>query len=343
MTATTFTLPILSVPTTTSLKSHETNRLDRRGPSLPHVEWIERRGPVLLNSPLGTDGDVLALNVARGCVHRYSFCAIRASSSYPGDEVIQVYSHIPEKLSEELDRRGQLPRAVFVSPATDPFPPMSEVQAETVRIVEVLARRGVETWLMTRGYIRPFALKALTAHAKTAKVLVGMTTLDRPMQRIVEPLAAPPRLRLRQIAQLRGMGAAVEVGLDPLMPGLTDTRGSLEPLLQALADAGVQHVNVGYLFLRPTIADSLVRTLRPHGWDEMVLDAFADGPMLGGQGVAPARYLAKPRRQRGYAMIVSLASRLGMRVSVSAWSNPDFAPSPGLPARARLALSKLNG
>src|SRR5262249_22601272 len=153
--------------------------------------------------------------------------------------------------------------------------------------------------LMTRGYVRPFALKVLTAHSKSVKVLIGMTTLDRPMQRIVEPLAAPPRMRLRQIAQLRGMGVAVQVGLDPLMPGLTDTRDILEPLLQALADAGVQHVTMGYLFLRPTIADNLVRTMRPHGWDEMVLDAFAGGPMLAGEGVAPARYLAKPRRQRG--------------------------------------------
>jgi DNA repair photolyase len=305
-----------------------------RQPRLPRVEWIERLGPLLHPSLLSPDGDVVALNVTRGCLHRCGFCAARAYPSNPGNDVIQVYAHTPEKLAEELAGRRRLPRAVFVSPATDPFPPLSEVQAETIRVVDMLARRGIETWLMTRGYIRPFALQALAAHAKSVKVLVGMTTLDRPMQRILEPLAAPPRLRLKQIAQLRGTGVAVQAALDPLMPGLTDTRANLEPLLQALADVGVQHVTAGYLFLRPGIADNLVRPLQPHGWDELVLDAFAGGPLLAGDGVAPARYLAKERRQRGYAMIVSMASRLGLRVSISAMSNPDFAP-PRLSLRAR--------
>jgi DNA repair photolyase len=292
-------------------------------------------------SPFGPDGDVLALNVTRGCVHRCGFCAARAYPSYPGDEVVQVYRHTPEKLAEELAGRQRMPRAVFVSPATDPFPPLSEVQAETVRIVDVLARRGIDTWLMTRGYLRPFAWQALAVHAKSVKVLVGMTTLDRPMQRVLEPLTAPPRMRLKQIAQLRGAGVAVQVALDPLMPELTDSRSNLEPLLGALAEVGVQQVTAGYLFLRPGIADNLVRALRPHGWDEIVVDAFAGGPMLAGDGIAPARYLPKARRQRAYAMIVSLASRLGMRVSISALSNPDFAPPSRLPFRARLAHSNL--
>jgi DNA repair photolyase len=328
MMAPSFTLPIFTFP------SMQRGERPRHSPRLPRVEWIERRSPILHPSPLGPDGDVLALNVTRGCIHRCGFCAARACPSYPGDDVIQVYGHTPEKLADELDGRRLLPRAVFVSPATDPFPPMSEVQAETVRIVDVLARRGVETWLMTRGFIRPFALQALAARAKSVKVLVGMTTLDRQLQRILEPLAAPPRLRLKQIAQLRGAGVAVQVALDPLIPGLTDTASNLEPLLHALAEVGVQHVTAGYLFLRPGITDNLVPALQPHGWDEIVVDAFAGGPMLAGEGVAPARYLSKARRQRGYAMIVSLASRLGMRVSISALSNPDFAPPQRLPFRA---------
>lgn len=340
MVAAAFTLPILSVP---NLRLGGSSCLQRNRPRLARVDWIERRGAVLHASPLGSNGDVLALNIARGCVHQCGFCASRANPSFPGDELIQVYSHTPEKLAKELDSRRTLPRAVFVSPSTDPFPPISEIQAETVRIVEVLAQRGVETWLMTRGYIRPFALKALAAYAKSVKVLIGMTTLDRPMQRVLEPLAASPRLRLRQIAQLRGMGIAVQVALDPLMPGLTDTRNSVESLLQAVADAGVQQVTAGYLFLRPAITENLVRALRPLGWDALVIDAFAGGPMLAGDGIAPARYLPKAQRQRGYAMIVSLASRLGIRVSISALSNPDFAPPSRSPSRVRLALSAMNG
>jgi DNA repair photolyase len=293
---------------------------------LAAVEWIERRGPVLHACPLGHDGDVLSLNVARGCGHRCGFCLVRAYASHPGDGVVQVYQHTPEQLAEELASRRRLPRAVLISPSTDPFPPLSEVQAETVRVVDVLARQGVEAWLMTRGYIRPFALQALALRAKSVKVLVGITTVERTLQRILEPLAAPPRLRLRQMAALRRAGVSVQVGLDPLLPGLTDTRANLEPLLQALAAEGVRHVTAGYMFLRPGIAENLICALRPHGWDEMVIDAFAGGPMLSADGIAPARYLPKARRQRGYAALMALASGLGLKVNISALSNPDFAP-----------------
>jgi DNA repair photolyase len=215
---------------------------------------------------------------------------------------------------------------VFVSPSTDPFPPSSEVQAETVRVVNVLAKFGVEAWLMTRGFIRPFALRALAAQAKSVKAVVAVTTLDRGLQRVLEPGTAPPRLRLRQIAGLRRAEVRVQVALDPLLPGLTDTRGNLDSLLRAVAGLGVKQVSASYLFLRPGIVENLRTALRPRGLDESVLEAYAEGPILAVEGIAPARYLSKSRRQRGYAALMALAARHGLTVSVSALANPDFAP-----------------
>jgi len=325
MTTAPFTLPILDLPDRPENRAI-CRRFHERPSRLPRIEWIERRGNALHSSPLGADGDVLALNLARGCWHQCGFCAARAYASYPGEAVLQVYSHTPQRLEEELAGRRRLPRAVFVSPSTDPFPPSSEVQAETVRVVNVLAKHGVEAWLMTRGFIRPFALHALAAQAKSVKAVVAITTLDRGLQRVLEPGTAPPRLRLRQIAGLRRAEVRVQVALDPLVPGLTDTRGNLDSLLRAVAGLGVKHVSAGYLFLRPGIVENLRAALCPHGWDESVLDAFADGPMLAAPGIAPARYLPKSRRQRGYAALMALAARHGLTVSVSALANPDFAP-----------------
>ena len=115
------------------------------------VEWLERRGDVLHASAMSANGDVLALNLSRGCAHQCAFCSVRAYPSYPGDGVVQLFGGTPERLDRELSLRRRLPRAVFVSPSTDPFPPLSVVQAEAVRIVEVLVRHGVEAWLMTRA------------------------------------------------------------------------------------------------------------------------------------------------------------------------------------------------
>ena len=76
--------------------------------------------------------------------------------------------------------------------------------------------------------------------------------------------------------------------------------------------------------LRNGIRDNLVRELEKEGWAEMVLDAFEGGPVLSAGTIAPARYLPKARRQHGYAALMALAADMGMTVSVSGLSNPDF-------------------
>jgi hypothetical protein len=238
--------------------------------------------------------------------------------------VVFLYSDTAGPLEQELAHHAQLPRAVLLCPSTDPFPPIGDIQAETCRVIPVLARHGVEAWLMTRGYIRPAALEVLAAHAKHIKVTMPLTTVDRSLQRTLEPLTASPRLRLRQIRRLRERGINVQVGLEPLIPGLTDTRDNLTTVLQALARIGLSQVTAGYMFLRPRMQDNLVAALKPLGRDEEVLAEFAGGPILETGSVTPARYLPKARRQRGYAALMALAANLGITVRISAFSNPDF-------------------
>jgi DNA repair photolyase len=307
-------------PTAPRLQVHAPNQNTR----LPCVERTSCPGSVLHSSPLGGGRDVLSLNIARGCGQRCIFCSARAYVTYPGDEVVYLFEDVAERLDAELAARRRPPRAVYVCPSTDPFPPLGEVQAATARVVEVLARHRVEAWLMTRGYIRPSVLDVLARHAERVRVLLGITTLDRALQRVLEPLAAPPRLRLRQLGELQSRGIAVQVALEPLVPSLTDTRGNLEPLLRALAAVGIEHATTGYLFLRPRIRENLLAALEAFGWDVAILDAFADGPLLEAGNIAPARYLPKARRQRGYAALMALAAGYGIRVSVSGITNPDF-------------------
>jgi len=212
---------------------------------------------------------------------------------------------------------------VFISPSTDPFPPIAEIQAETARVVSVLAKHEVEAWLMTRGFIRPSAMQMLEEQRKWVKVTVGMETLDRALQVRLEPLCASPRLRLRQIAALRASGIAVQVALEPLIPGLTDTRECLMPVLEALARLGVRHVRTSYLYLRTGIEENLVGALEP-AESALVLEAFTGGPILSSGTIAPARYLPKARRQRGYAALMALAAGFGITVSVCGTTNHDF-------------------
>lgn len=305
-------------------------------PLSPHIINVASQGPVLQPAPETGHEDVLSLNVTRGCFHRCAFCAVRAAPNYPGDNVLALYGNTAERLAADLAGRSQLPRAVFVSPTMDPFPPQGEVQDATAAVVRVLGDHHVEAWLMTRGLIRPPALEVLTAFRDFVKVTVPFTTMNRELQRTLEPWTAPPRLRLRQIADLRRCGISVQVTLEPLIPDVTDTTANLEPLLARLACVGVRHVTAGYLFLRDAVLDNLVKALGDAAGKQLH-GAFANGPWLTPAGQAAARFLPRSHRQRGYANLMALAARQGITVSISRLSNPDFGTQPNA---ARQATSR---
>lgn len=316
----TTTLPLpLRRATDASAHDREVSR-----PRLPAVLRARHFGPVLQAMTIGGAAEIAGLNVTRGCAHRCPGCYVRGAANYPTTGAVYLADGLAERLDAELSGAARPPRAVYLCPSTDPFPPLTAVQRETGRVVEVLAAHGVEAWLMTRGWVRPPALAVLAAHARHVKVTVGFTTSDRELQRELEPWAAPPRLRLRQLAALGERGVAVRAALEPLVPGLTDTRENLAPLLAALAARGVRHVTAGYLFLRDGTRERLAAELAR---GERVAAAFDGGPVLAAPGQPPARYLPRPRRQRGYALLMTLAAEHGISVSVSPFTNPDFAPT----------------
>jgi DNA repair photolyase len=308
-------------------------------PRLPRVERILRRSPLLHPGPTPELPDVLSLNLAQGCAHRCAFCSVRAYPSYRGDDAIYLYQDAPQRLAAELAALRQRPRAVYLSPSTDPFMPLVEVQRETARLVEVLAEHGVEAWLMTRGHIRPAAMEVLARHRAFVKVTIGLTTTDRAIQRALEPLAAPPRLRLRQVRRLQELHIPVAVQVAPLVPGVTDQRDNLAALLAALADVGVRQISAGYMFIRSGIQDNLAGPLKTAGWGEEILDEFTGGPVLSAGAIMAARYLPRRRRQQGYAALMTLAASHGIRVSVCGLTNPDFRARPVTSTRRSLPVA----
>jgi DNA repair photolyase len=332
----------IELPLVERMRRKEVAAVDAPLTRLPQLVEATRRGPVLHPSPFAQAPDVLALNLTQGCAHRCAFCSVRAYPSYPGDRKLILYSNTAPQLREELSRRTKLPRAVYICPSTDPFLPLNATQQETVRVVETLAEFGIESWLMTRGLIRPTPLRSLLPFRDRIRVTVALTTLERTLQRVLEPLAAPPRLRLRQIARLKQLGFAVRVALEPLLPGLTDTHDNLEPIFRELSALGVESVATSYLFLRQGIRENLERELGPLGWDGRVLEPFAKGQVLEGENIAPARYLSKKHRQRAYATMMALGESFGVGVRVNGVTNPDFTspyrPRPVAPRLRQMLL-----
>src|SRR5439155_16463409 len=80
-------------------------------------------------------------------------------------------------------------------------------------------------------------------------LIVTITTLDRELARLLEPLAPRPDLRLHAVRTLSAAGLRVSVNLAPIMPLLNDREASLDAVAKASARAGATqlHGNVVYL------------------------------------------------------------------------------------------------
>ncbi len=335
--ATAFTLPLLDGLADEASAAEETQR------RLPRVTWRVRRGPVLHANPLSDDPSVLSLNLTQGCMQRCTFCSIRGHVSYRGDDEINLYANSAKLLEAELSRRTVRPRAVVLCPSSDPFVPNLLIQQETLSVIRVLAEAGIESWLMTRGLVRPMIFEGMLPHRDKVRLRIAMTTGDRQLQRSIEPLTAPPVLRLRQLKALRKAGFRVDVAIEPLLLGVTDTRENLKPLFRSLADMGVENVSVGYAFLRTGIRTNIERTLGEAGLEIDALDeAYRKGPILTSGLIAAARYLPKLRRERSYGSLIAWGEEVGIRVSVCRTTNPDFHPANSGQSASRPRLSLLS-
>jgi DNA repair photolyase len=83
----------------------------------------------------------------------------------------------------------------------------------------------------------------------------GITTLDENLARRLEPATAPPRQRLHAVEVLARAGIRVGVLLAPVVPGLTDDRGSLESVMRGAAAHGAQFVGSRVLELKEGTKD----------------------------------------------------------------------------------------
>src|SRR3989304_2578448 len=168
---------------------------------------------------------------------------------------------MPEKLKKELSVRRKLPAYVFFSPTCDVLQPIPQVLKVTYELMRILLEYGVGINLLTKGRIPAKFLQLFQQSKELVHIQIGITTLNRDIQKKIEPNAATPQERIRNIEQLCAIGITPEVKLDPLIPGLTDTQSNLTALFKTLQGLGINSMGINYLFLRPQIKKNLYKAL----------------------------------------------------------------------------------
>jgi len=236
---------------------------------------------------------------------------------------IEVFAATPARLEMELERMALPPRAVFLSPTSDPFHGTEEAQSDAVLCAEILARRGITTWIRTRARIACRLRDRLAALGDRVRVTIPLCTTSFELNRQLEPGTASPMTRLRQFDRLKDSGIPALISLDPLVLGVHDRQERLLPLLRLLFNRGIHQVTAGYLAL-PEGAHGRVNSLMGAEQGARVTAEYQYGPLTTLPSGVVAKLLPRITRQRAYARLAGLGSGEGVSIHVCRWSNPDF-------------------
>jgi DNA repair photolyase len=254
-----------------------------------------------------------SLNPYGGCVHRCTFCYVRAFERR-ADRVwddgyghaVRVKTNIVSVLRSELRRPSHENGLVCVGTATDPYQPAEGRYRLTRGCLEALrsARRPVT--LTTRGplVVRDAALLAEVDAAAGATVAISLPTVDDAVVRRTEPGMAPPRQRLRALERLAAAGVRAGVLMAPVLPGISDGDAALSATVRAARGAGAAFLQVGVLHLDPGTREHFLEALA-RDWPELLpgyLDLYRDRAHLPGSltGDVSAR-VARLRAAAGIA------------------------------------------
>ncbi len=219
-----------------------------------------------------------SLNPYMGCVHRCTFCYVRAferRADRPADDrygtSIRVKTNIAEVLRAELHRPSWRNDPIAIGAATDPYQPAEGRYRLTRSCVQVLGRAGNPFSIITRGplIVRDVDVLAEAATRADVSVTLSVPTLDGDVWRTTEPGTAPPQQRLRALARLVEAGVRTSVGMAPILPGLSDSAEQLAAVVRAARAAGACGVWANLLHLKPGTREHFLEHLAAD-WPELL-------------------------------------------------------------------------
>jgi DNA repair photolyase len=219
-----------------------------------------------------------SLNPYMGCVHRCTFCYVRAfehRADRPSDDrygsSIRVKVNVAEVLARELARPSWHGDWVAVGAATDPYQPAEGRYRLTRACIEAFAGARNPFSIITRGPMIVRDVDVLFEAARRASVSVtfSIPTLDEEVWRKTEPSTAHPRHRLKALKTLVDAGIKVGVGMAPILPGISDGEEQLAEVVRAAREAGATGVWANVLFLRPGTREHFLEHVA-EDWPELL-------------------------------------------------------------------------
>jgi DNA repair photolyase len=205
---------------------------------------------------------VWTINPYRGCEFGCKYCYARYTHEFMEmwdgqDFERRIFAKVaaPELLRAELRAAKDRGLPIALGTATDPYQPAEKQFEITRRMLKVFAvLEGLDFSITTKSVLILRDLDLLTKISERHRFSVHLTvtTLDDRLARLLEPKAPPPQKRLEAVEQLASARIHVGVNVMPILPGLTDSKCSLEEVARSSAQAGAKFLYGNVLFLMPS-------------------------------------------------------------------------------------------
>jgi DNA repair photolyase len=279
------------------------------------------------------------INPYRGCEFGCVYCYARYTHEFlelrdPMDfeRRIFVKRMAAQVLSHTLARTPIGSDPIAIGTATDPYQPAERKYGLTRSMLEVFAQLGgLDLSITTKSALVLRDLDLLRAINSRSRLSVNFSliTLNRRLQRTLEPRAPRPALRLRALAELSRAGIRCNLLMMPMIPGLTDMPAAIESVVRAARRAGASAVWWRSLFLKPAAARRFIPFIKEH-FPEVAprIDEF----------YARAVYAPRGYDERLGALFDRLRAKYGFTVDHRDRREPARAAKPALAPGTQLSL-----
>ena len=200
------------------------------------------------------------INPYRGCEFGCKYCYARYAHEFmelrdPMDFERKIYVKHFDSVAfrEELEHLPQ-GETIALGTATDPYQPAERRYQHTRSILEVFAATaGMRLGITTKSDLvaRDIDLLKEVARRHYLSIHMTVTTMDRELARLLEPMAPRPDLRINAVRKLARAGLRTRVSCSPVMPLINDAEVSVDAIAQAAARAGATNFWSNILFLKP--------------------------------------------------------------------------------------------
>jgi len=172
---------------------------------------------------------------------------------------VDVKVNAPEALAKQL-RKIKPPKEVFMSSICDGWQPLEAKYRLSRECLKLLLEAGFAVSILTKSSLIERDIDILSAY-KTPSLGMTLTTMDRNLQKLLEPYASEPQDRINTLKIAQSKGIKTWVFLGPLIPEFSDTRANLEALFKTLGGLNLHQICVDRVNLRWGVLESLKKGL----------------------------------------------------------------------------------